>query len=248
MLHGVVGDSIKGEQGDTVKGNKGDIGPPGPTDAPSQLIIVRHSQNTSIPSCPSGFSSLYTGYSFIFAHGFGFSQGQDLGQSGSCLREFTGIPFVTCSSGFCDSYLRDGHSYWLAVQGVNQPQSNNNVDLISRCNVCEGKATVITVHSQTLSLPNCPSKYSSIWHGFSYFLNTGVIGRGSGQDLASPGSCLEKFAAIPFAECNGVHRCRRQESNRGYWLAAVDVGHAPRIQSALGASRISKCQVCSKTE
>jgi integrin beta 8 len=174
MLHGVVGDSIKGEQGDTVKGNKGDIGPPGPTDAPSQLIIVRHSQNTSIPSCPSGFSSLYTGYSFIFAHGFGFSQGQDLGQSGSCLREFTGIPFVTCSSGFCDSYLRDGHSYWLAVQGVNQPQSNNNVDLISRCNVCEGKATVITVHSQTLSLPNCPSKYSSIWHGFSYFLVTFV--------------------------------------------------------------------------
>ena len=39
------------------------------------ITIVRHSQTANIPDCPRGFSALYSGYSFVFAHGFGLAQG-----------------------------------------------------------------------------------------------------------------------------------------------------------------------------
>ena len=71
---------------------------------------------------------------------------------------------------------------------------------------------------------------------------------GSGQDLASPGSCLEMFDAIPFAECNCNARCQRHESNRGYWLAAMDVAHNSRVSSDRAAKRISRCRVCARND
>ena len=66
-------------------------------------------------------------------------------------------------------------SYWLAVHGLDQPRADNDIDLIGRCNVCEGKATVVTIHSQTQRSPNCPSGYSSLWHGYSYFMVAFVV-------------------------------------------------------------------------
>ena len=77
-----------------------------------------------------------------------------------------------------------------------------------------------------------------------------MTGEGSGQDLASPGSCLEMFAAIPFAECNSHNQCRRQTSNRGYWLAATDVKHDSSVpsNSDQAAQRIGRCRVCARSD
>ena len=77
-----------------------------------------------------------------------------------------------------------------------------------------------------------------------------MTGEGSGQDLASPGSCLEMFAAIPFAECNSHNQCKRQASNRGYWLAATDVKHDSSVpsNSDQAAQRIGRCRVCARSD
>ena len=61
-------------------------------------------------------------------------------------------------------------SYWLAVNGLNQPNGGNNAGFISRCRVCEGSAAVITLHSQLQATPSCPSGYVSLWNGYSYYM------------------------------------------------------------------------------
>lgn len=51
---------------------------------------------------------------------------------------------------------------------------------------------------------------------------TGVGAEGSGQPLASPGSCLEQFRKIPFIECHGRGTCNYYTDSYSYWLAALD--------------------------
>lgn len=51
---------------------------------------------------------------------------------------------------------------------------------------------------------------------------TGVGAEGSGQPLASPGSCLENFRKIPFIECHGRGTCNYYTDSYSYWLAALD--------------------------
>lgn len=43
------------------------------------FIFSRHSQSTEIPSCPSGTSQIYSGYSLLFVQGNEQAHGQDLG-------------------------------------------------------------------------------------------------------------------------------------------------------------------------
>ena len=45
---------------------------------------------------------------------------------------------------------------------------------------------------------------------------------GSGQPLASPGSCLQEFRKIPFIECHGRGTCNYYTDSYSYWLAALD--------------------------
>ena len=42
------------------------------------------------------------------------------------------------------------------------------VDDVSRCSVCSVPGTVVTVHSQTSSLAECPNTWSSLWSGYSF--------------------------------------------------------------------------------
>lgn len=51
---------------------------------------------------------------------------------------------------------------------------------------------------------------------------TGVGAEGSGQPLASPGSCLENFRKIPFIECHGRGTCNYYTDSYSYWLAALN--------------------------
>ena len=40
--------------------------------------------------------------------------------------------------------------------------------LVSRCSVCEVEGSVLTRHSMTTELPECPEGWESMWTGFTY--------------------------------------------------------------------------------
>lgn len=39
-----------------------------------------------------------------------------------------------------------------------------------RCSVCEAPTRVIAVHSQSVSIPECPSGWSELWIGYSFIM------------------------------------------------------------------------------
>lgn len=70
---------------------------------------------------------------------------------------------------------------------------------ISRCAVCKASSTVLAVHSQSIAVPDCPSGWIPLWTGYSF-----LGAEGAGQELDSPGSCLEHFRTTPlFIEVTG---------------------------------------------
>lgn len=48
--------------------------------------------------------------------------------------------------------------------------------------------------------------------------NTGGIG----QNLVSPGSCLEEFRAQPVIECHGHGRCNYYDALASFWLSVIE--------------------------
>lgn len=122
------------------------------------------------------------------------------------------------------------------------------INLWFRCSVCETTSTVISIHSQTIQIPDCPQRWESLWTGYSfvmvrkhpyYLLNpfilllffryllqqTGAGAEGSSQPLISPGSCLEIFRQVPFIECHGRGTCNYYPDSYSYWLATLNQKH-----------------------
>lgn len=117
---------------------------------------------------------------------------------------------------------------------------------INRCSVCESRTRIIAVHSQSMDIPDCPHGWEELWLGYSYLMvkthptkkfvnekgkidwkcfifqsttdNTG----GFGQNLISPGSCLEEFRSQPVIECHGHGRCNYYDQLASFWLAVID--------------------------
>ncbi|NXV18375.1 CO4A3 protein, partial [Cepphus grylle] len=220
------------------------------------FIFTRHSQTTKIPSCPHGTSQIYVGYSLLFVQGNERAHGQDLGTAGSCLQRFTTMPFLFCNTNdVCSFASRNDYSYWLSTATVMPvdmaPISGRALEPhISRCVVCEGAAMVIAVHSQTTAVPPCPEGWVSLWKGFSFVMYTSAGSEASGQALASPGSCLEEFRAIPFIECHGRGTCNYYTNSYSFWLASLNPRRMRPLPQTLKAGEleniISRCQVCMK--
>lgn len=222
------------------------------------FLFTKHSQELYVPRCPEGSSLLYSGYSLLFINGNNRAHGQDLGSLGSCLPRFSTMPFLFCSTDeTCRYASRNDYSYWLSTNDqlpadlpfISEESLRNH---ISRCSVCEARANVIAIHSQTRLIPDCPSGWDSLWSGFSFVMETGVGAEGSGQPLASPGSCLENFRKIPFIECHGRGTCNYYTDSYSYWLAALnpaDMFSKPKPQTNRGnlpGDLISRCRVCMK--
>ena len=124
-------------------------------------IIAVHSQTSSTPSCPSGWDSVWTGYSFAGAAlQRGVNGAQDLSSPGSCLEQFIPIPVLECLGDYedptyCDYYTDDDWGYWLSTTTSPTPLISGiaqNEPYISRCNVCKSTAKVITRHSFSSSI------------------------------------------------------------------------------------------------
>ncbi|KAA8582741.1 hypothetical protein FQN60_006412, partial [Etheostoma spectabile] len=174
-------------------------GPPGSVSAAHGFLITRHSQAQEVPFCPEGTSLIYDGYSLLYVQGNERAHGQDLGTAGSCLRRFSTMPFMFCNiNNVCNFASRNDYSYWLSTPEP-MPMSMAPITgegikpFISRCAVCEAPA-----------------------------MHTSAGAEGSGQALASPGSCLEEFRSAPFIECHGRGTCNYYGNSYSFWLATVE--------------------------
>jgi integrin beta 8 len=165
------------------------------------------------------------------------------------------MPFLFCDfMNVCNYASRNDKSYWLSTTASlpMMPVEGDEIQpFISRCSVCEVPARAIAVHSQTISVPPCPPGWVGLWIGYSFAMHTGAGAEGGGQDLASPGSCLEDFRTAPFIECNGARgSCHYFANKFSFWLSTVDVSHqfqtpqTDTLKSGSVRNRISRCQVC----
>lgn len=177
------------------------------------------------------------------------------------MRHFSTMPFMFCSlNEQCDLASRNDFSYWLSTS-AEIPMTMTNVNgrdvqkYISRCVVCEAKSSVMAFHSQSIDVPECPAGWDDIpmWIGYSFIMHTGVGGDGGGQNLASPGSCLETHRAAPFIECHGRGTCNYFANTYSFWLSTIDQVDqftAPvevTLKNGNLMSRVSRCAVCKRT-
>ncbi|CAD1476094.1 unnamed protein product, partial [Heterotrigona itama] len=137
------------------------------------------------------------------------------------------MPFLFCdTSNTCNYASRSDRSYWLSTTEPipMMPIAGSQIeDYISRCVVCEVPANVIAVHSQSLSIPDCPQGWTELWIGYSFVMHTGAGAQGGGQSLSSSGSCLEDFRATPFIECNEEH-CHYYSNEISFWMTVIEDG------------------------
>lgn len=63
---------------------------------------------------------------------------------------------------------------------------------------------------------------SPLTHGPLSPQHTSAGAEGSGQALASPGSCLEEFRSAPFIECHGRGTCNYYANAYSFWLATIE--------------------------
>jgi len=114
-------------------------------EAPTKAIAI-HSQSMDVPKCPSHWTELWIGYSFVMHTDAGAQGGgQSLVSPGSCLPDFRSRPFIEChGQGRCN-YYSSSLSYWMVVIDEDQqftkpiPQTLKAGDQrrkISRCVVC----------------------------------------------------------------------------------------------------------------
>lgn len=239
-------------------GPQGPPGLPGSVSAAHGFLITRHSQSTEVPFCPEGSNLIYDGYSLLYVQGNERAHGQDLGTAGSCLRRFSTMPFMFCNiNNVCNFASRNDYSYWLSTPEP-MPMSMAPITgesikpYISRCAVCEVPAMVIAVHSQTIQIPSCPASWEALWIGYSFMMHTSAGAEGSGQALASPGSCLEEFRSAPFIECHGRGTCNYYGNSYSFWLAIVEQNEMFRkpqsetFKAGNLRARVSRCVVCMK--
>lgn len=189
-LEGAAGiEGRVGEKGDRgfdgrpgIPGAVGFIGPKGEPGAPCEqtpdyltgILLVKHSQTTETPVCEPGHVRLWEGYSLLYIEGNEKAHNQDLGFAGSCVRKFSTMPFLFCDfNNVCNYASRNDRSYWLSTSAPipMMPVEETAIkQYISRCVVCEAPANVIAVHSQSLSLPECPNGWSGLWIGYSFVM------------------------------------------------------------------------------
>jgi hypothetical protein len=100
---------------------------------------------------------------------------------------------------------------------------NDYSQSVSRCRVCQMNSTVMAVHSQRDTPPRCPHGWANLWNGTSFLMHS-VGSHGGGQQLMSPGSCMNKLVDgepiydHPFLECGSHGTCQYWSNAYTFWL------------------------------
>lgn len=71
-------------------------------------------------------------------------------------------------------------------------------------------------------MPSAVGEWELLTHGPFIPQHTSAGAEGSGQALASPGSCLEEFRSAPFIECHGRGTCNYYANAYSFWLATIE--------------------------
>lgn len=171
-LAGVPGlDGYPGSPGP--KGDQGQPCAPAP-DYLTGILLVKHSQTPEVPQCQPGHTKLWDGYSLLYVDGNDYAHNQDLGSAGSCVRRFSTLPVLSCGqNNVCNYASRNDKTFWLSTSApipMMPVVEDEMQQYISRCVVCEVPSNVITVHSQSLSIPQCPNGWDSLWIGYSFLM------------------------------------------------------------------------------
>jgi len=106
------------------------------------------------------------------------------------------------------------------------------------------KSFLLTRHSQTAQIPECPEGQKELWTGYSLLYTEGND-KSHFQDLGMAGSCLPRFNTMPFVYCNINEQCNYASRNdKSYWLST----NAPIPMMPVGDTDIipyiSRCTVC----
>merc|ERR1712071_77746 len=137
-------------------------------------------------------------------------------------------------------------------QGDDGPEGDEGVE--GDCG-CEKRPTtckscdvhVVTRHSQTTEIPDCPAGFKSLWTGFSLVMLEGN-GYSLAQELGSAGSCLEEFQPVPMMQCSGGKVCSHGvRTDKAFYLAnEQNPDFAIKPESNLDdlIGYVSRCSVC----
>lgn len=140
----------------------------------SGILLVKHSQSSEIPRCDYGHTELWNGYSLLYVDGNDYPANQDLGSPGSCMRRFSTLPALSCGvNNVCNYASRNDRTFWLSTTAPipMMPVAEREMEkYISRCVVCEIPQNVITLHSQTTDVPQCPNGWDGLWQGYSFIM------------------------------------------------------------------------------
>ena len=84
------------------------------------------------------------------------------------------MPFIYCNiNEVCHYARRNDKSYWLSTTAPipMMPVGQTQIpQYISRCSVCEAPSQAIAVHSQDITIPQCPLGWRSLWIGYSFLM------------------------------------------------------------------------------
>ena len=156
---------LKGERGtagrpgyDGRPGSPGDPGPPGRDGKNrhrrSELLTI-HSHSTKVPTCPPNSHQLWDGYSYEGSHT----------SSSSCLPQFGALRSLHSIRSNWKAIIMEGSNTLREVSHMDEAEARK---LVSRCAVCEVESSVLTHHSLTTKLPECPEGWESLWVGFTF--------------------------------------------------------------------------------
>lgn len=86
--------------------------------------------------------------------------------------------------------------------------------------------------------------YLTSMHQTSSPQHTSAGAEGSGQALASPGSCLEEFRSAPFIECHGKGTCNYYGNSYSFWLATVEISEMFRYRLIPAKKKKKRLSMC----
>uniref|UniRef100_A0A3Q4G0A3 Collagen IV NC1 domain-containing protein n=1 Tax=Neolamprologus brichardi TaxID=32507 RepID=A0A3Q4G0A3_NEOBR len=219
-------------------GRKGDIGPAGQPGNPGP-------RGSDGPQGPPGVPG-----SVSAAHGFLITRHSQTTDDPECP---TGTKFIY--NGYSLLYVQGNeraHGQDLGTAGSCLRRFSTMPFMFCNINnVCNFRYTN-TDHLHTQTLPSPPWLKSHTGLIFQQHLHTSAGAEGSGQALASPGSCLEEFRSSPFIECHGRGTCNFYANSYSFWLATVETSEMfrkPQSETYKAGSlrtRVSRCAVCMK--
>jgi integrin beta 8 len=153
------------------RGEEGLRGKQGKQGNGSSEVFVLHSYNSTVPRCPMATHTLWEGYS-LGPGSAGSTLNKGISNPGTCMRQFS----------LLQTLANLGHastaSVWHAAGDVDGVESGKTVDeptarkMAARCSVCEVERSLLTLHSGSTQLPQCPQGWESLWRGFTRVTST----------------------------------------------------------------------------